>query len=195
MTVSLARIFKFLLVILGILSVDILTKYLVNQNIPLTMWSAPLYPYGGVPVFENILGVDLSINHITNRGGPWGVVSSHHTSLLVLRIFAIFCISIHLLFFNQIKFREIPLCMVISGAFGNVLDSFFYGHVIDMIHFAFWGYSFAVFNVADASISIGVMLMLIQACFQKWRFSRKQPPQSDPFTTLDKIHHHDNQPY
>ena len=200
MTITRARMFKLLLIILAILAVDIITKYLVHQNVPLSMWSAPIYPYGGVPVFENILGIDLSINHVTNRGGPWGVVSTHHTSLLILRIFAIFCISIHLLFFNQIKFREIPLCMVIAGAFGNVLDSFFYGHVIDMIHFVFWGYSFAVFNIADSVISVGVALMLTQACWQKWSSNRKRISQDTPFNPmdnypLDKISHHDNQPY
>jgi signal peptidase II len=206
MKISSSRVFKFLLVIVTILSLDIVTKYLVHEYVPLMMWSAPIYPYGGMPVFENILGIDLSINHVTNRGGPWGVVSSHHTSLLLLRIFAIFCISMHLLFFNKIKFREIPLCMIIAGAFGNVLDSFFYGHVIDMIHFVFWGYSFAVFNIADASISIGVMMMLIQACIHKINSNREKVSEEMPIVetpiynrpdhySVDKISHDDNLPY
>lgn len=200
MTISIARMFRLLLVIFAILLVDFVTKYIVHHGVPITMWSAPVYPYGGIPVFQNFLGIDLSINHVTNRGGPWGVVSSHHTSLLILRIFAIFCISIHLLFFNQIKFREIPLCMIIGGALGNVLDSFFYGHVIDMIQFVFWGHPFAVFNVADACISIGVGLMLVQACLHKWLSNRRQKLQTHQFDTtdsypLDKISSHDNHPY
>jgi signal peptidase II len=179
-----ARVWKLLLVILVILAIDIFTKYLVHENVPLMMWSAPIYPYGGIPVFHNLLGIDLVINHVTNRGGPWGMVSSHHTSLLMLRIFAILCISIHLMFFNQIKFREVPLCMIIAGALGNVLDSFFYGHVIDMIHFVFWGYSFAVFNVADASISIGVMVMLLQACLHKILSQKKKKPASSTSSSM-----------
>lgn len=189
MTMTRARALRLLCFTLLILLMDVITKYFVHEYVPLMMWSAPVYPYGGIPVFANVLGIDLSINHVTNRGGPWGVVSSHHHSLLVMRVFAIFCISIHLLFFNQVRFREIPLCMVIAGAVGNVLDSFFYGHVIDMIHFVFWGHSFAVFNVADASISLGVALMLIQACWKKWmhkRVSTTTPPSSlDPFHSVE----------
>lgn len=196
------RVFKLFLLIIAILVADVCTKYLVHEHVSQTMWSLPMYPYGGIPVFHDFFGIDLSINHVTNRGGPWGVVSSHHTSLLMLRLFAIVCLSLHLLFFNQVKFREIPLSMVIAGAVGNVLDSFFYGHVIDMIHCVFWGYSFPVFNLADASISIGVAIMLIHACVMKWKGTGK--PQNrhqemfddKPFSpeesfSLDKLNHHD----
>ncbi|MBM3192515.1 MAG: signal peptidase II, partial [Chlamydiae bacterium] len=150
-------------------------KAIVHYNIPLMLWSAPIYPYGGVPVFEDILGVDLSINHVTNRGGPWGVVASHHGALVLVRLFAIACLWGHLLFFNQIKFRQIPLVMIIAGAMGNVLDSFLYGHVIDMIHFVFWGYSFPVFNVADALICVGVGSLMLHACIQKWKLKKEKP--------------------
>ena len=140
------------------------------------MWSAPIYPYGGLPVFENLLGIDLSIAHVTNRGGPWGIVSSHHTHLLLVRIFAILCLIVHLLVFNEKKTREIPLALVISGAIGNVLDSFFYGHVIDMIHFVFWGYSFPVFNIADSLICSGVGFLLLHACIEKYLENKSVTP-------------------
>ena len=169
MTISPARAFRLFLYVGILLALDIVTKALTHANVALMMWSAPIYPYGGIPVFENILGIDLSINHVTNRGGPWGIVASHHTTLVALRIFAIFCLCGHLVFFNQIKFRQVPLCMIIAGALGNVIDSFLYGHVIDMIHFMLWGYSFPVFNFADASICIGIGLLLIHACVQKWK--------------------------
>lgn len=208
MTLTSNRLKKLLVFLLSILAVDVVTKYCVHTYVPQTLWSLPMYPYGGIPVFQNFYGIDLVISHVTNRGGPWGVVASHHTSLLFLRVFAICCLAIHLLFFNRVKFREIPLCMVIAGAMGNVLDSFFYGHVIDMIHCIFWGYSFPVFNMADASISVGVAVMLVQACVQKWKESRPRPqpiepqhaalhnspfqhefPQAESFS-LDKIDHH-----
>lgn len=161
-------LFLFLIVFCA-LGVDMISKYLIHQHVSLTMWSAPIYPYGGIPVFENILGVDLTIAHVTNRGGPWGVVASHHSHLVFFRIFAIVCLIGHLLFFNEKKLREIPLCLVIAGAIGNVIDSFLYGHVIDMIHFVLWGYSFPVFNVADALICCGVAFLLIHACIEKYK--------------------------
>jgi signal peptidase II len=182
MTISLDRAFKLILLILAIVGLDALTKALVHEYIPLSMWSAPIYPYGGVPVFENFFGVDLCLAHVTNRGGPWGVVSSHHGSLVALRVFAIVCLLGHLIFFNEKKIRQIPLALVIGGAIGNVVDSFLYGHVIDMIHFVFWGHSFAVFNLADACISCAVGFLLAQACFEKWKSARPLQKQEEPYS-------------
>jgi len=94
---------------------------------------------------------------------------------------AIVCIAIHLLYFNEIKFRQVPLTMIIAGAVGNVVDSFVYGHVIDMVHFVFWGYSFPVFNVADSCIFLGVVSMMVEACVQKIKSKKAhvEPPRND----------------
>jgi signal peptidase II len=190
MTLTLERACKLLALILALLGLDALSKFLIHEYVPLTMWSAPIYPYGGVPVFENILGIDLSLAHVTNRGGPWGIVSSHHGPLVALRIFAIFCIVGHLLFFNEKKIREIPLAMIIAGAVGNVMDSFFYGHVIDMIHFVFWGHSFAVFNLADAFISVAVAFLLVHACIEKW-MSTRAPLHKDDSYSFDSMNNYE----
>lgn len=153
------RKYQLIFLFLFLLSFDFLTKYLTHHYIP-------YYPYGGIPLFEDFLGIKLAICHVTNRGGPWGMVASYHNVLVILRIFAIICLAIHLLFFNENRFRQTPLCMIIAGALGNVFDSFFYGHVVDMIHFDFWGYSFPVFNVADASIFLGVVTLCIHGIFK-----------------------------
>ncbi|MBU6446833.1 MAG: signal peptidase II, partial [Verrucomicrobia bacterium] len=54
-----------------------------------------------------------------------------------------------------------PIWLVVTGAIGNVLDYCLYGHVIDFIHFTFWGYSFPIFNVADSCITIGILTLLL----------------------------------
>jgi signal peptidase II len=174
MRISIGRALKLFLLALIILALDITTKYLTKELVPLSMWSASIYPYGGIGVFQSVIGVDLCISHVTNTGGPLGVVSSHHNFLLLTRIFAIICLIAHLLYFNKVSFRQLPFVFIISGAIGNVLDSFFYGHVIDMIHFYFFGYSMPVFNVADAFISIGVVMILSHACFQKYKEQENQ---------------------
>lgn len=167
MTLNLKRLTRLVIVFVLVLVIDIATKYLTQRYIPLMKWSAFDYPYGGIPVFKDFLGIDLSINHVINRGGPWGVISSYHSFLLVMRIIAVVCLTVHLLFFNEVKFRQMPLLLIIAGAVGNILDSFFYGHVVDMIHFVFWDYSFPLFNVADASICFGVGLIVLQAFLTK----------------------------
>jgi signal peptidase II len=55
------------------------------------------------------------------------------------------------------------LGLVLGGALGNIIDRARFGYVVDFLHF-FWGeYSFWVFNLADAAITLGVMLLLGRA--------------------------------
>jgi signal peptidase II len=60
----------------------------------------------------------------------------------------------------------IALGMVLGGALGNILDRTRLGYVVDFadLHFGTWR-PFLVFNVADAAISIGVVILLVRALF------------------------------
>jgi lipoprotein signal peptidase len=49
---------------------------------------------------------------------------------------------------------------IAGGALGNMLDRFRIGSVIDFVHVSYKAWSFAVFNFADAAITIGVMAVL-----------------------------------
>jgi signal peptidase II len=62
----------------------------------------------------------------------------------------------------------IALGMVLGGALGNILDRTRLGYVVDFadLHFGNWR-PFLVFNVADAAISIGVLILLIRALLVK----------------------------
>jgi len=56
------------------------------------------------------------------------------------------------------------LGMVLGGAIGNILDRVRFGHVVDYadLHFGTW-HPFLVFNVADAAITVGVLLLVLRA--------------------------------
>ena len=143
-------------VILTVLSVDFLTKFLVSKYIPLITHDHSTYPYGGIGIFKNFLGVEFSIIHETNRGAAWGMFADFQFYLLVLRIILILAMTLYLLKFNTKPILDIPFALIIAGAVGNVIDFFRYGHVIDMLHFIFWGYEYPVFNVADSAIFLGI---------------------------------------
>ena len=51
---------------------------------------------------------------------------------------------------------------IAGGAVGNVLDRLRFGAVVDFIHAHAWGWSWYVFNVADAAIVCGVATLLIE---------------------------------
>ena len=70
----------------------------------------------------------------------------------------------------MMKERKLPdvcaLGMVLGGAVGNILDRTRLGYVVDFadLHFGEWR-PFLIFNVADAAITIGVLILLIRALF------------------------------
>ncbi|PPD47687.1 MAG: signal peptidase II [Methylobacter sp.] len=57
----------------------------------------------------------------------------------------------------------VALSLVLGGAIGNLIDRLAYGYVIDFFDFYVGTWHFAVFNVADAAISVGVGLMLLES--------------------------------
>ena len=64
----------------------------------------------------------------------------------------------------------IALGLVLGGALGNIVDRVRFGFVVDFLgpHIGSW-YPFLVFNVADAAITIGVLLLVLRAFFARDR--------------------------
>ena len=52
------------------------------------------------------------------------------------------------------------LALILGGAIGNMLDRARIGSVIDFVHVSYKAWSFAVFNFADAAITMGVIAMM-----------------------------------
>ena len=144
-----------------LLVLDIWLKAFTHGHIPVMSAFFPCFPYGGVAVFHDWFGVDFSLNHVINHGAAWGVFREYSKLLLILRIAMILGLGAYLFFYNKKAENKLPLALILTGAFANVLDYFLYGHVVDMFHFNFWGYSFAIFNIADAMICCGVGLLLL----------------------------------
>ncbi len=62
----------------------------------------------------------------------------------------------------------IALGLVFGGALGNIADRVRFGHVVDFANLHFGGFSpFLVFNVADAAITIGVVILLFRALLSR----------------------------
>lgn len=59
------------------------------------------------------------------------------------------------------------LGLVIGGALGNIVDRLRFGAVFDFLDFHLWGWHWPAFNVADSAISVGVVLLLIDALFAR----------------------------
>jgi signal peptidase II len=148
-----------------LLALDQVSKFATQHFLPLMSHSAPWYPYGGIGVFQNFLGIEFSINHATNRGAAWGAFAEYAPLLMLLRLGLIAGLLIY--FLKARGMKKAALSMILAGAIGNVIDVFIYGHVIDMFHFVLWGYDYPVFNVADSAIFCGVILYFLASKREK----------------------------
>lgn len=77
---------------------------------------------------------------------------------------------------EQNRYELLALALVLGGALGNIVDRVRFGYVVDYadLHFGEWR-PFLVFNVADAAITIGVLILLIRALFV-----REKPKADEP---------------
>ena len=104
-------------------------------------------------------GVSLGLLSASSFWGRW---------LLVLLTGAIAVFVTFWLWRERKRTDSIALAMVLGGAFGNILDRIRLGYVVDFADLHFGEFRpFLVFNVADAAITIGVLLLLVRALLMR----------------------------
>jgi signal peptidase II len=155
-------LFLFTIAIL-IIGSDQWTKNLVRENLDFTeMWSPwPwLMPY-------------MRIVNWRNTGAAFGILQQFGGVFTVL---AFIVSGIILYYFPRIPREDwllrLALGLQLGGAVGNLIDRLNQGYVTDFISVG----TFAVFNIADASISTGVALLILDI----WMKDRRRPPAEQP---------------
>ncbi len=138
---------------LAFLGLDFFSKSWALEHLPPIQWQSD-YPFNGIGIFS-IGGMSFSLNFVTNTGAAWGLFAGKAGYLFLMRLAVISGLIFFLLFFNKKRFPAFPLWLIATGALGNAIDYYLYGHVIDFLHFNFWGSSFPVFNLADSYITCG----------------------------------------
>lgn len=147
------------------LTADVLFKVLSYYYLPPLSFAPSIFPYGGIAVFHDFLGIDFCLTYVMNKGAAWGVFSSYQHLLLYVRLVVILLMALYLCIGKMPLMQRYGFALILTGAVGNVIDFFVYGHVVDMFYFTFWGYSYPVFNIADICICTGVGLLLTQPFF------------------------------
>jgi len=148
--------FVFALSAVIILLLDQYTKYWIKANLPAS---------SSLEVIPNI----FYITHVKNTGAAFGLFQDGTKILTIISIIAIILIVVIkiMLRFNS-YFFNVSLGLILGGALGNLVDRFFIGEVTDFLHFVYW----PVFNVADSSIVVGfiiVIILLFKEFFKKSR--------------------------
>lgn len=146
---KLLKDYAFLFSIAGtIVLLDQWTKILIRQNLgmgevlPIADW---LTPYA-------------RIVHWYNTGVSFGMLQGSND---IFKIFILAVVIAIIAIFPRISNEHwtlrLAMAMQLGGAYGNMLDRFIVGHVTDFISVG----NFPVFNVADSSITIGVVVLLL----------------------------------
>lgn len=106
----------------------------------------------------------LNFTMVWNRGVTFGLLTGNstlaHLGLAIFAVAVVVVLGIWVLRSNRLAIA-IPVGAIAGGALGNVADRLHYGAVVDFIQAHAFGYSWYVFNVADAAIVCGVAALVI----------------------------------
>jgi signal peptidase II len=203
------KIFKYFLLAIGVIIIDQTSKLLVHQN---------MYLHQEI----NVIGEWFKLHYLLNPGMAFGIRWNNEfgkLALTIFRIVAMFGIGFYL-YKMAIKQAHagflICMALILGGAVGNVIDSTFYGvllnnqppgsptpwfhgQVIDMLFFPIFEFYVPewvpykggeyflffspVFNIADSSIFLGVVtILLFQRRFFKDKFHVDETSSDDGST-------------
>lgn len=168
------RAYLILFLIAGIIvGFDQWTKELVRTKIP--------FGNSWLPDYLTWLLPYARIVHWTNQGAAFGIFQQGG---LIFTILAIVVSVLIIIYFphtsRQDWWMRLAIAMQLGGAVGNLIDRLAFGRVIDFISVG----DFAVFNVADASISVGVAVLVfgvwLKERSEKKRITLAAPSENEP---------------
>jgi signal peptidase II len=138
-----------------IVVVDQITKFVVKSTIPL---------YSKHVIIPNL----LDVTHVQNTGAAFGLLNAAdfpYKSAVMIGIATLALVAISI-YARQLGAHErlsrYGLALILGGAFGNLIDRAIAGYVVDFVD-VYWGEAhFWAFNVADAAITLGAILVLLE---------------------------------
>ena len=156
-----------------IITADQVTKALVRTRLPVEgFWS----PWPWLTPYARIV-------HWYNTGVAFGMFQGMNGVFIVLAILVSLAI---LYYFPRVPRQDwalrLALGMQLAGAVGNLIDRVQFGHVTDFISIG----NFAVFNIADASISVGVAILILAVWIQDMKKKKGVSPVAPPLIPAEK---------
>jgi signal peptidase II len=109
-----------------------------------------------------------------NRGAAWGILEGQMWFFYVITAVVIIAIIYYIQkMAKESKLLGISLGLMLGGAIGNFIDRVFRQEVVDFMHTIWFGYHFPIFNVADSSLVIGVILVMIYMLLEERKAKEK----------------------
>ena len=142
--------YRFIIIIFLLVCFDIFSKVIANTSLLFGQSVDTVFPF-----------IELLL--IFNSGIAFGIFDNKGESASNLLLILTILITLYLLWMiiNETKDRnKLALSFITGGAIGNVLDRINDGSVTDFLHLKIYNYSLFVFNLADAFITIGAILII-----------------------------------
>lgn len=163
---SIFAVVLYFIAIAALIAVDQLTKFWVLSR---------LSTVGSMPVIGNF----IKFTYAENRGAAFSILQGKRIFLIAVpAVLSLACIVVIISRRIESVLGNISLALIAAGGIGNLIDRCIRGYVVDFIDFNV--IHFAIFNVADSCVTIGVVLFLIFALTSESNHKRRS--KSDIFT-------------
>ncbi|TKX28543.1 lipoprotein signal peptidase [Campylobacter sp. MIT 12-5580] len=152
------KIWLFILIFIAVFALDQLSKFLAIEYLGINK----------MPNFNTAFKSEyMDLVLVYNDGVAFSMLSFLKGYLKYLHLFLLLVLSGYLLWQKSfLKEHFIAFAMILAAGSSNLLDRFVHVGVVDMFFWHKW-FEFAVFNVADVMINIGVALIIIKELFFK----------------------------
>jgi len=141
--------------------IDQWTKYLVIENMTIGE---------SIPVIENI----FYLTSHRNAGAAWGILQGQMWFFYIITLIVVGIIIYYIEHYAKTnRLLGISLGLVLGGAIGNLIDRVRFQEVVDFVDVYIFSYDYPIFNVADSSLVVGVILIGIITLFEEVRKDKK----------------------
>ena len=137
-----------------VVALDQVTKALVRAWLPL---------YESVSIVPQL----LDFTHVRNTGAAFGLLNAVDIPFKPLLMTAIALAALVAIGVFAVRtsptepLARLGLALVFGGATGNLIDRVTAGYVVDFVDVYWRGWHFWAFNVADAAITVGACLLIL----------------------------------
>ncbi|MDI6890115.1 MAG: signal peptidase II [Thermodesulfovibrionales bacterium] len=134
-----------------VIAIDQVTKYLVVSYIN---------PFDSIKIFPF-----LHLVSVRNTGAAFGMLENVGSGFFI----TVSVIAIVFVVWLLIKDKRdyLGLSLILGGATGNLIDRIFLGQVVDFIDISIGRFHWPAFNVADSSLTVGIMIVLLTPLLKK----------------------------
>ncbi|MEW6163174.1 MAG: signal peptidase II [Nitrospirota bacterium] len=134
-----------------VIAIDQLTKYLVVSYIN---------PFDSIKIFPF-----LHLVSVRNTGAAFGMLKDVGSGFFI----TVSVIAIVFVVWLLIKDKRdyLGLSLILGGATGNLIDRILLGQVVDFIDISIGRFHWPAFNVADSSLTVGIMIVFLTLLLKK----------------------------